>query len=80
MRDPNSHNDTYLEEFHRGFFKNYASGIDPMDCGVVEKHIGGLVSVVPLYLTLLETANGAAEDPAGARDLVRRHVAVTQRG
>ena len=80
MRDPNGHNDTYLEEFHRGFFQNYASGTDLLNCGIVEKHIGGLVPVVPLYVTLLEATNDAAADPAEIRDLVRRHVAVTHRG
>ena len=80
MREPGSHNDTYLEEFHRGFFRNYALEIDLMECGIVEKHIGGLAPVVPLYLTLLETRPERTRDREGTRELVRRHVAVTHRG
>ncbi len=37
-----SHRDTYVEEYHRHFFTNYAAGKPAHQCGVMEKHIGGL--------------------------------------
>jgi ADP-ribosylglycohydrolase len=48
MTTPASHNDTYIEECHRNFFRNYASGLPVEQCGEDEKHIGGLVSMIPL--------------------------------
>ncbi|HIB64269.1 MAG TPA: ADP-ribosylglycohydrolase family protein [Phycisphaerales bacterium] len=56
MRCPSSHNDTYLEEYHRGFFTNYARGKDPLKCAVEEKHIGGLCHLFPVYLSTRNTA------------------------
>jgi len=48
MTTPGSHRDTYVEEYHRHFFTNYAAGKPPHQCGVMEKHIGGLVVLVPI--------------------------------
>jgi ADP-ribosylglycohydrolase len=48
MTTPGRHNDTYIEECHRHFFSNYARGQSPDQCGAVEKHIGGLVGIIPL--------------------------------
>jgi ADP-ribosylglycohydrolase len=73
---PAEHHDTYLEECHRGFFLNLRAGRSPDACALTEKHIGGLVSVVPLYAAL--RAIGEDDDPA--RAAVRRHVSVTHGG
>jgi len=50
MTTPGSHRDTYVEEYHRHFFTNYAAGKNPHECGVMEKHIGGLVGLVPMVV------------------------------
>jgi len=53
MTEPDQHNDTYAESFHRDFFANYAKGIAPEKCAGDEGHdtasIGGLVSL-PLVI------------------------------
>jgi len=63
MTTPGSHRDTYIEECHRNFFANYARGIPPRKCGVAEKHIGGLIGIVPIvayYFNQPDKARGAA--------------------
>ncbi len=50
LAPPSRHNDTYLEECHRGFFTNLGRGLPPEKCGVPEKHIGGLVMMLPVAL------------------------------
>lgn len=50
MTTPGNHRDTYVEEYHRHFFANYAAGKPPRKCGVVERHIGGLVGLVPIVI------------------------------
>jgi len=50
MRDPDSHRDTYVEEWARGFFDRRAQGFDLRECGVTEKHIGGLGGPVALLI------------------------------
>jgi ADP-ribosyl-[dinitrogen reductase] hydrolase len=69
MTEPDQHNDTYAESYHRDFFANYAKGIAPENCAGAEGHdtasIGGLVSI-PLVImaTLrdgdLESTNSVA--------------------
>ena len=53
MTEPDRHNDTYAESYHRDFFSNYAKGIAPENCAGIEGHdtasIGGLVSL-PLVI------------------------------
>ena len=49
------HKDTYLEEYHRAFFDNYAKGMAPADCGIDDLHIGGLSQVPCLLAGLIET-------------------------
>lgn len=53
MTEPDQHNDTYAESYHRDFFANYASGVSPENCAGAEGHdtasIGGLVSL-PLVI------------------------------
>ena len=73
MRTPNSHRDTYIEECHRHFFANYAAGIDPRHCGVGEKHIGGLVGIVPVVAFY-------ADEPTKAREHALAHLALTHPG
>ena len=62
MRD---HHDTYVEEYHRHFFTKYAQGAPPRKCGVHEKHIGGLIGVIPIvafYKDDEQTAKKAAQE------------------
>lgn len=61
MTTPGSHRDTYLEEYHRHFFTNYAAGKNPHECGVMEKHIGGLVGLVPIVVFYRHFASLARE-------------------
>ena len=63
MTKPGNHKDTYVEEYHRRFFTNYARGVHPRKCGVAEKHIGGLIGLIPIvafYKTQPERARVAA--------------------
>jgi ADP-ribosylglycohydrolase len=73
MTTPGSHRDTYVEEFLRGFFDRYARGADPHDCGIVEKHIGGLAGTVPLLVHY-------RRDHARARRAAAEHLELTHRG
>lgn len=68
MLDPSSHNDTYVEECHRGFFTNYARGKSLHRCAVSEKHIGGLAHLFPVFL--------ATRD----REQALHHMALTHAG
>ena len=76
LLDPAGHRDTYVEECHRGFFENLRRGHRPERCAVDEKHIGGMVAVVPLYAAIRE----AGADHAAAAEAVASHVAVTHAG
>jgi ADP-ribosylglycohydrolase len=73
MTTPGSHRDTYIEECHRNFFGNYARGIPPRRCGAPEKHIGGLVGLIPVALF-------HAPDPARATAAALEHLALTHPG
>ena len=73
MTTPNSHEDTYIEECHRNFFANYAAGIEPRKCGVTEKHIGGLLGIVPLVAYY-------AGEQIKARENALAHLALTHPG
>ena len=73
MTAPYSHRDTYIEECHRHFFANYAGGTEPRQCGVIEKHIGGLGGIFPVVAYY-------ADDPIKARDNALAHMALTHRG
>ena len=72
MLTPGRHRDTYLEEYHREFFTNYARGRRPRACGVADVHIGGLAPVPALFCSL----NGNLADVAAA---VQEHVALTHK-
>lgn len=73
MTTPGNHQDTYVEECHRQFFANYASGTAPRHCGAVEKHIGGLVGIVPIVVFY-------GHRPETAREAALTHLALTHPG
>lgn len=73
LRDPKSHRDTYVEEWVRGFFERRAGGVALRDCGVVEKHIGGLSGPVVLLILL-------RDDPQKARAAAHEHRELTHKG
>ena len=73
MTTPGNHRDTYIEECHRNFFANFARGIAPRKCGVVEKHIGGLAGIVPLVAYYYNK-------PDKAREAAMTHLALTHPG
>jgi ADP-ribosylglycohydrolase len=72
MLTPGTHRDTYVEEYHRHFFTNFAGGRKPINCGVRDVHIGGLVPVPALVAALGPT------HPDLAR-VVRMHVSLTHK-
>ncbi|MDI1298527.1 ADP-ribosylglycohydrolase family protein [Methylotenera sp.] len=53
MTEPDRHNDTYAESYHRDFFANFAQGVAPENCAGTDGHdtasMGGLVSL-PLVM------------------------------
>ncbi len=73
MTTPGRHRDTYVEEYHRHFFTNYANGKPARSCGIVEKHISGIIGMIPLIVR-------CAEDPETARRLARQHLRLTHLG
>ena len=76
MLDGGWHKDTYLEEYHRAFFDNYAKGLAPIDCGVDDLHIGGL-SHVPCLLSGLTEIGVVDLDEQLLQ--VEKHVRLTHR-
>jgi ADP-ribosylglycohydrolase len=73
MTTPGTHKDTYIEECHRNFFANYARGVSPRRCGVEEKHIGGLVGIIPVVVFYFDR-------PDKARESALAHLALTHPG
>lgn len=73
MTSPGNHRDTYVEECHRQFFANYARGLPPRKCAVAEKHIGGLIGMIPVILFF-------SKDPQKARDAALAQLALTHPG
>jgi ADP-ribosylglycohydrolase len=71
MLTPGSHHDTYVEEYHRGFFTRYASGKAPRKCAIQDEHIGGLAQVPALCFVLQDA------DPTELRTAVKQHVGLT---
>jgi ADP-ribosyl-[dinitrogen reductase] hydrolase len=71
MLTPGKHNDTYLEEYHRGFFTKYSQGKDPRKCAIHDEHIGGLAQVPTLCLIL------KGLDLPEMRATVKEHVGLT---
>lgn len=76
MLRPGEHRDTYVEECHRGFFENLKRGVNAGRAAVRDKHIGGMVAVVPLYTRL----RAAGEARGVAAEAVQKHVSVTHAG
>ncbi len=56
MRTPGWHRDTYIEECHRAFFTNRANGMPLLECGIDDRHIGGLAAV-PALVAALDAIN-----------------------
>ena len=53
--EPARHPDTYAESCHRGFFANWISGKDPLQCGAVTHDtpsMGALVILAPLVIAM----------------------------
>jgi len=73
MTTPGNHRDTYIEECHRNFFANYARGRAPRMCGVIEKHIGGLVGIIPIVAYYVN-------QPEKAREAAKTHLTLTHPG
>ena len=73
MTTPGQHQDSYVEECHRRFFMNYAKGMDPKQCAVEEKHIGGLVGLFPILIHY-------RDDPEKAHGFALEHLSLTHRG
>lgn len=73
MTTPGNHRDTYIEECHRNFFTNYARGLPPHKCGVEEKHIGGLVGIIPIVVFY-------RNQPEQAQSSALKHLALTHPG
>ena len=72
MLTPGRHRDTYVEEYHREFFTNYARGRKPTACGVADVHIGGLAPVPALFSALAGT-------DADMAAIVWEHVGLTHK-
>lgn len=72
MLTPGRHRDTYVEEYHRHFFTNLAAGRKPINCGVRDVHIGGLVPVPALVAALGPSHHDL-------RRIVRLHVGLTHK-
>ncbi len=72
MLEPGRHRDTYVEEYHRHFFTNLGAGRKPINSGVRDVHIGGLVPVAALVAAL------GPRHP-DLRRIVRVHVGLTHK-
>ena len=75
MLTPGCHADTYVEEYHRIFFDNYARGLKPRKCGGRDIHIGGLMPV-PAIVEAMQWLGGSLTD---IRRVVQEHVSLTHR-
>lgn len=71
MLTPGTHRDTYLEEYHRGFFTRYSQGKPPLKCAIQDEHIGGLAQVPALCHVLKDL------DLPELRSAVKKHVGLT---
>jgi len=73
LRNPDSHRDTYVEEWLRAFFDRRAQGFELRECGIKEKHIGGLAGPVALLIRY-------GDDPEAARAAAHEHRELTHKG
>lgn len=69
------HHDTYVEEYHRGFFQNYARGKTPRKCGIKDIHIGGLATVPALLAALVQKMPNLTIQQV--QQTAREHVSLT---
>ncbi len=76
MLTPGWHRDTYVEEYHRAFFTNFAKGNPPERCGISDVHMGGLAQVPALCAAL---AACGVTDEASLTEAVATHVNLTHR-
>lgn len=64
MTEPDLHNDTYAESYHRDFFANYAKGLPVAQCAGPDGHdtasIGGLVNIPMVVMAQLKTGDVSA--------------------
>jgi ADP-ribosyl-[dinitrogen reductase] hydrolase len=72
MLEPGRHRDTYVEEYHRHFFTNLGAGRKPINCGIRDVHIGGLVPVPAIVA-------GLGPSHPDLRRIVRVHVGLTHK-
>lgn len=81
MTTPQWHQDTYLEEFHRGFFTKYAQGKPLLKCGIKDEHIGGLAQIPALIAALahIGESNNTPLCRESLRSTVRDHLVLTHR-
>jgi len=71
---PSSHRDTYVEEYLRVFFTNYANDRPTEECGREdENHIGGFCLMLPLLVKF-------AYQTEHAQDIALQHLALTHGG
>lgn len=77
MTEPDRHNDTYAESYHRDFFANYAKGVQPDNCAGPDGHdtasIGGLVSLPVVIMATLGSGDLAATSKAAVTQQVLTH-------
>jgi ADP-ribosyl-[dinitrogen reductase] hydrolase len=73
MLTPGKHRDTYVEEYHRGFFTRYASGKAPRKCAIEDEHIGGLAQVAAICYVMRDA------DLPTLRSTVKEHVGLTHK-
>lgn len=73
MTTAGNHRDTYVEECHRNFFSNYSKGVPPDRCGINEKHIGGVVGIIPVVAFYRNL-------PGDARNAAMKHLSLTHPG
>lgn len=74
MKTPGWNKDTYLEEYHRGFFMKLADGKSPGECAIDDHHIGGL-SQIPALIAGLAAMGDDRLDFIRAK--VQRHIELT---
>jgi len=73
MTTPGAHNDTYIDSYLRAFFTRRAAGRPLQDCGIEEKHLSGLIGMLPLALFY-------RRDWTQARRAALAHMRLTHKG
>jgi len=73
MLSEGSHNDIYIEESHRNFFRHYGRGKNPLQCGVEDSNISSLSTLTPLLLF-------TRSDRTRMKQMARTHVGIIHKG